>query len=204
LFLQAPADCKEKAKWRLLSSKTISGYLTDLPKNLRKEEEEESSSRESIRHDDRVPEYSVLKNSSSKVAIPDDSTPAEERGRELSMSDESSTGVGHSPTIDRKAGSSREKGWSSMFLTSLSGIEGPRGPSKKQPHRKRKVHEQYEGEGEALPILPLYLHLPMLERERERVRERGKEGGSCCNIGSPSLGRHTEKQTWSEGQKKVS
>ena len=137
MFLQAPADCEEKAKWRLLSSKTVSGYLTDLLKNSK---EEESSPCESMRHDNQVPEYSVQR-SSSRVAIPEGSTQIEERGREQCMPDEGSAGIEHSPTIDRKAGSSREKGLSSTFLTSLSGVEGAT-PSKKLPHRKRKVPER--------------------------------------------------------------
>ena len=67
------------------------------------------------------------------------------------MPDESS--VEHS-TIDRKAGSSREKGLSSVFLTSLSGgVEG--GSDKKQPHRKRKVR----------------VCVCVCERERERERD---------------------------------
>ena len=90
-----------------------------------------------IMQDDRVSEYDA-QNNSSKVS--DLAAPAEMKGREHSIPDES--GVEHSrSTIDRKAGSSREKGLSSMFLTSLSGgVQG--GPDKKQPHRKRKVHVQ--------------------------------------------------------------
>ena len=152
----------------MLSSKTLSRYLTDLLNNSK---EEESLPCEPIHHGDRVPEYSA-QGSSSRVAIPEDSTQTEERGRERCMMDEGSTGVEDSPTIDRKADSSREKGLSSTFLTSLSsGIKRARPSKKPLPHGKRKVPEHCE---------------------------RGGRGEGCCNINSLSLGCSTQEQTWSE------
>ena len=132
---------------------------------------------ESIHHDDQVPEYNAQRSSSRVAIIPEDSTQTdlEERGREQWMMDEGNTGIEDSPTIDRKADSSREKGLSSTFLTSLSsGFERARPSKKPLPHRKRKVPEH-------------------CERER-----RGREG--CYNIDSLSLslGCSTQEQTWSE------
>ncbi len=134
LFFQAPASSEEKAEWRLLTSKTASGYLKDLLKD------EEAGSREPIHQDDRVPECDAHKYSSkvSDMAIPEHSTLLElkEKGREQCVPDESSS-IEYS-SVDRKNDSLREKGLSSMFVTSLSAIGG--GSHKKQSHRKRKVH----------------------------------------------------------------
>lgn len=130
LFLQAPASSEEKAEWRILTSKTASGYLKDVLK-------EEDRSSELIHQDNRVPECEAHKNS-PKVADLDISEHSmllevKGRGNEQSGPDESSD---ERSTVDRKGDSSREMGLRSLFVTSLSAISS----EKKHSHRKRKVH----------------------------------------------------------------